>query len=531
MPQPDLSRKTRYSVALLAMCLLSLAVLPAYAWPGKHHRIEPTDQKPLKAGKITMSSLEAAPKEITPQRWEELEAANANVLKDFNLQTAFPNKDWWRNFKDPNLEEYIDQALMNNRDLKVANLRVRQAQATMQQVRAALLPTLDAQGRYSRQRVGGAAVNSTSLPGGGTLTGGSLVNAAQTSASGTPNTSFNLYSVPLVATYEVDPWGKNRMKYKSARLGIDQQQQLARAMALNISTQVATAYLNMLRMDAQIETSQALLDNAKKTMTIQQLLFQSGIVSYDGLLITAEDIANYQQNLTQAQGQLGVYTHQLMQLRGQPPVASEHIQRAKLEALQFPGDIPTGVPSELITHRPDVVAGEIAMKQSYVNVSEARREFLPTMNIVGSFGFASRELSQLFDWKSWAGSLIGVLDQSLFAGGAKVANLRLQKSLALQQIQNYQGTLLRAFQQVEDSMVTLKADYGGYQQNLEAIALSEKAVKLTEIRYKNGISPRLDTLTARRQLLQFQQVANQNKASSLIDLVNLYSALGGGYTP
>jgi NodT family efflux transporter outer membrane factor (OMF) lipoprotein len=528
--QPASSRRKALSliVSLASLCCM---VPSAFAWPFHSHAPVPLEQKPLKAGKITMSAIEAAPKEITPQRWEELESSDLSALKDFNLQTAFPNRDWWRNFKDPYLEESIDRALLNNRDLKVANLRVRQAKAAMQQVRATQLPTLDIQGRYSRQRIGGAGVTSTSLPGGGALTGGSLVNAGVTSASGTPNTSFNLYSVPLIATYEVDLWGKNRMKVKSARMSIEQQSQLAKAMALNISTQVATAYMNLLRLDAQISTAQALLDNGKQTMAIQQLLFESGISSYDALLITSEDLAGYQQNLTQAQGQLGVYAHQLMLLRGEPPVAAENIQRAKLSAIQFPTDIPTGIPSELITRRPDIVASEIAMRQTYVNVSEARREFLPTINLVGSLGYASRDISNLFDWKSHTGNLISVLDQSLFSGGAKIANLRLQKSLALQQMQNYQGALLRAFQQVEDSLVTMKADYGGYQQNLLAIQFSEKAVKLNDNRYKLGISPRLDTLTARRQLLQFQQVANQNKASSLVDLVNLYSALGGGYTP
>jgi NodT family efflux transporter outer membrane factor (OMF) lipoprotein len=452
------------------------------------------------------------------------------VLKNFNLQSTFPNRDWWRNFQDSHLEMYIDQALRNNRDSKVANLRVSQAKAAMQQVRALQLPTLDVQSRYSRQRVGGAAVSSTSLPGGGALTGGSLVNSATTSSSGTPNSSFNLYTVPLIATYEVDLWGKNRTKTRSARLGIEQQTQLARAMSLNISTQVATAYLNLLRLDSQIATAKALLENAQQTMAIQQLLFQSGIRSYDSLLITAEDIAGYQQTLTQAEGQRGVYAHQLMMLSGEPPVTAENIQRAHLEDIAFPADIPIGVPSELLTRRPDVMASELAMKQSYVNVSEARREFLPTINLVGSLGYASRELAQLFDWKSHAGSLTSVLDQSLFSGGAKLANLRLQKSLALQQIQNYQGVLLRAFQQVEDSLVTMKADYGGYQQNQLAVQASEKAVGLTESRFKLGISPKLDILTARRQLLQFQQVANQNKASYLVDLVNLYSALGGGNT-
>ena len=468
--------------------------------------------------KISIASLS--------NQWQELDKTDNGSLQGFLLQSAFPDPDWWLQFKDPHLRHYIEQALQQNPDLRIANLRISQAKAAMAQVRAIQFPSLDIQGRYTRQRVGGAAVGSNALPGGGALTGGSLVNSATPSVSSTPNSSYNLYTVPLVATYEVDVWGKNRLKVKSARIAIEQQTQLARATALNLSTQVAAAYFNLLRTDAQIATAQALLANAKQTMAIQQGLFTSGIIPYDGLLLTAEDLAAYQQTLVQANGQQGLYAHQLMFLTGAPPVTQEHIERADLQALVFPSDIPTGIPSELIVRRPDIVASELLLKQSAINVSEARREFLPTINLVGSFGFASRELANLFDWKSHAASLTSVLNQSLFAGGAHFANLKLQKSLAAQQIQAYQSTLLKAFQQVEDSIVTLKADYGGYQQNLVAIRFADKAVALNQSRFNMGISPKLAVLMAQRQQLQFQQLANQNKASSLVDLVNLYSALG-----
>jgi outer membrane protein, multidrug efflux system len=491
----------------------------------------PAAAKKIPTAPSKITKMEEASSTVTPLQWQELDGTEQTVLKGFTLATTFPEKDWWLRFNDPNLARYIDQALQQNPDLRVANLRVSQAKAAMAQVRAFQFPSLDIQGRYSRQRVGGAAVGANALPGGGALSGGSIVNSAAPSASGTPNTSFNLFSVPLVATYEVDVWGKNRMRTKSAHIAIDQQTQLARATALNLTSQVAGAYFNLLRLDAQIATAQALLANAQETMRIQQGLFQSGIIPYDGLLITSEDIATYEQTLVQATGQQGVFAHQLMMLTGAPPVAQEHIQRAKLDAIAFPGDIPTGVPSELITRRPDIVASELLLEQAKVNVSQARREFLPTMNLIGSFGFASRELSNLFDWKSHAANLTSVLNQSLFAGGARIANLKLQKSLAAQQVQNYQSTLLKAFQQVEDSIITLKADYGGYQQNLETIRFADKAVALNQSRFDSGISPKIAVLMAQRQQLQFEQLANQNKASSFVDLVNLYSALGGGYTP
>lgn len=464
----------------------------------------------------------------SPIIWAELSHAQSQPLSPFQLAQEFPDKQWWQTFHDPNLESYILAALSANPDLQNAVLRISEAQALMRQQRAIQFPSVALQSNYIHQHTGSAAL--------GTNTSNLVSSNSSSSVNQIPTISsagltYSIYSVPIVASYQMDLWGKNYLLTKSAKKVVEEQRQAARAIALTLVTNVASAYFNLLKADSQIQVLNDLVTNTQQSLDIQQQLFQTGITPYDPMLLTAENLASYQQTLIQYQGQQGIYAHQLMVLTGRNPKAYTDIPRLSLDALQFPSSIPVGIPGELVTHRPDIVQNEIALEKADIDVREARREFLPTLTLTGSFGFASRELDQLFNWKNHAASLIGQAGQSLFTGGAKTAYLQLQKVRAQEQLRIYQSTLLHAYQQVEDSLSSLKADYSGYQTNLQEIEISKHAVTLNETRFRQGISPKLDWLTAQRQLLTFQQVAQQNKANSLIDLVSLYGALGGGYTP
>ena len=484
---------------------------------------------PFAEGKSKVQPQATAP----PTLWAELSSSGQNVLAPFTLSQEFPDQQWWQNFHDPHLATYIQRALTFNPDLQNAVLRISESQALMRQVRAAMFPTVNLQGTFIRQRTGGAALagSNNTLGSNQIGTGGTGAGANQLPNLSIPNTTYNIFSVPIVASYQLDLWGKNYLLTQSAKKVVEEQKQAARALALTLITNVATAYFNLLKADSQIQVLNSLIQNTQQTLSIQQQLFQTGISAYDPLLLTAENLATYQQSLTQAQGQQALYAHQLMIITGMNPKTQTDIQRLSLDAINFPAQIPVGVPGELVTRRPDIIQNELALEKAGIDVREARREFLPTINLTGSFGFASRELSQLFDWKNHAASLISQASQSLFTGGAKMANLKLQKVRAEEQLKYYQSNLLHAYQQVEDSLSLLKADYGGYRTSLQEIDISNQAVNLSETRFKQGISPKTDWLNAQRQLLTFQQTAQQNKANSLIDLISLYGSLGGGYTP
>jgi multidrug efflux system outer membrane protein len=342
---------------------------------------------------------------------------------------------------------------------------------------------------------------------------------------------YSLFSFPLQANYELDLFGKNHLKVASAKKMEQEVEQDRRVVELAITSAVAGAYVNLIQTDALIQTTQALVDNLSEIIQLDQQLFQVGVIPYDNVYLAQEDYALYHQNLSLYKGQQAVFAHQLSVLTGITPQTEQTMKRVTLDKLDFPQVLPIGVPSELLTRRPDIIEAELALEKAHIDVKEARREFFPTIDLTGQFGFQTTSLASIFAWGSKFLEAAGTLTQPLYTGGFNTANLHYQKAVALEQLNNYHNVLLSAFQDVEDSLALLKANYGEYQANLSQIKSSQGFINIADTRYTIGVGTKLDLLNTQRQLLTYQIVAEQNKGQSVIDLVSLYKALGGGYSP
>ncbi|KQQ40507.1 multidrug transporter [Duganella sp. Leaf126] len=409
----------------------------------------------------------------------------------------------WQNFLvDPRLQALVRLALDNNQDLRVALLRVSQAQAALQLQRAAALPTVGAEASAGRSSTTNNASGNRAL---------SKSNA-----------------VMLNTAWEIDLFGRLQSLSESAR-----EQYLASAYGrqathILLVSQVADQYLAMLAYDEQLKVTDDTLAAARESYRIVKLQYDTGTTS-------ALDESLAQVTLQQAEAnhaaQLRLRAqaeNALVLLLGQPlpadlPAATRLGQQAML------ADIPAGLPSDLLLRRPDVQQAEALLRADYANIGAARAAFFPRISLTAAAGTASNALGDLFKAGTGAWSLAPELLLPLFDGGARQANLdtaRINRDIGVAQ---YRKSVQTAFREVADGLAargTYDTELAARQRNVDA---QQRRVTLAEMLYNNGVNDYLSVLTAKTDLYNAQINLITARQNRLTSLVGLYRALGGGW--
>jgi len=468
-------------------------------------------------GVSLLSSMFVSMAETSPNNWQGVQDSDNPVLSAKVTSSDFPAQDWWTQLHDEALNHYMKQALEGNPTLKAAIARIDESKALVGESKSLLLPSLSTQPSVERLRTSDNIKTTTA-----SATGASNV---------APRRALDIFTFPLQASYELDLFGKNRLKVQSAKKYQEEVMQDRRVVELSITSAVAAAYINLLQADAMIQTTQDIIDHLNQSIALRQRLFTGGVIPYDTVLVYQENLAQNEQALVQYKSQQALFAHQLSILTNVPPQSARQMERASLEHVSLPETIFTGLPSKLLTRRPDVVEAELGLEKANIDVKEARREFYPTLDLTTLIGFSAGQLFQLFDWGSRILEAVASLSQSLYTGGYKTSYLKYQKAVAVEQLNNYRATLLAAFQDVENSLSLLQANDKEYHVNLLEMEQAQHYVDLTNRRFVGGAGTKLDLLDAQTQLLTYQVLAEQNKGQSIVDLISLYKALGGGYTP
>lgn len=393
-------------------------------------------------------------------------------------------------------------ALENNQDLRVALLRVSQAQAALQLQRAAALPTLNAEASGGRSSTTSNAANTR--------------NTTQTN------------SVMLNTAWEIDVFGRLQSLSDSAR-----EQYLASAYGrqaahILLVSQVAEQYLTMLAYDEQLKVTDETLAAARESYRIVKLQYDTGTTSELDESLAQVTLQQAEANHA-AQVRLRAQAENaLVLLLGQPlpdnlPAAVPLAQQSML------ADIPAGLPSDLLLRRPDVQQAEALLRAEYANIGAARAAFFPRISLTAAAGTASNSLGGLFKAGSGAWSFAPELLLPIFDGGARQANLdtaRISRDIG---VAEYRKSVQTAFREVADGLAargTYDTELAARQRNVDA---QQRRVTLAEMLYNNGINDYLSVLTAKTDLYNAQInliTARQNRLSAL---VGLYRALGGGW--
>lgn len=418
--------------------------------------------------------------------------------------TAAADLDWRAFFKDPALQSLIDTALANNRDLRVAALNVEAYAAQRQIQRSALFPSVTADGGATRQR----------LP-------GSL------SSSGDPSISSQ-YSATVGASWELDLFGRLRSLDEQALQQYFATEEARRATQIALVASVANAWLTL-------QADQELLQLTQDTLKTYQQSFALTQRSYDVGVADALALAQARSAVESAQVSLAQYSRQVAQDRNALVVLLGSGKAGGLPAGQPLDDdllleVPAGLPSDLLQRRPDLRQAEHQLQAANANIGAARAAFFPSVSLTANAGSLSPDLSGLFDAGSGSWLFQPSISLPIFNAGKLRASLdyaELQKDI---QVASYEKAIQTAFQEVADGL----AARATYQQQLDAqralVKTNEEYYRLAERRYRTGVDSYLTLLDAQRQLFSVRQQLIGDRLAQLTSEVELYKALGGGWS-
>ncbi|MFC3710952.1 efflux transporter outer membrane subunit [Sphingoaurantiacus capsulatus] len=430
---------------------------------------------------------------------------------------------WQDFFADPRLDALIGAALQNNRDLRTSVLRIEEARAQYRITRADRLPTIDASGGYTRTRIGASGVTSGGTgpgTGGGTGTGTPIVT--------TGSTTIERYEANLgVASFEVDFWGRVKSLSDAARYTYLATVEAQRAFRISLIADVADTYLQLREIEERIALAERTVTARERGLEIARLRLDAGVTS-------ALDFRQTETLLTQAQTELAALHLQQAQTRNAldvlvgGPVAAPLPAALPLTEQGIVENIAPGLPSELLTNRPDILAAEDQLRAAGVNIGAARAAFFPRISLTGLLGFASTALSGLFENDSFTWTVGGTASVPLFDFGRNAGNLDLAKVRKDIQVANYERTVQTAFREVADGLAARRylADQLTAQQR--ALAAQRDRAELATLRYRNGVAGYIEVLDAERELFAAEQVVVQTRRQQLSNAVDLYVALGGG---
>lgn len=410
--------------------------------------------------------------------------------------------DWQVYFPDPRLQALISAALENNRDLRIATARIAEARAQYGIQKSARLPN-----------VGLNASRSASL------------TPASTSFTGQPFQAQRYDVNANLLSFELDFWGRVTSLNEAAKASYLATEAAQRAFRLSLMSDVANAYLSVLELDERSRLAAATAKGRSDMLGLVNRRCDAGVASdldalqADGIYQAAlADQSNLQQQLAAAQ-------NLLLSLVGEMPAKLP--EGRSLDAQGITPDLVAGIPGEVLLKRPDVLAAEQRLIAANANIGAARAAFLPSINLTGSFGTASRQLSGLFGPGSDAWSFQPALTMPLFDAGRNSANLDVAEARKIIAVADYEKTIQQAFREVADLLNardTLTVQLDAQQANLRA---QQQRLALVDARYQAGIASHLELLDAERDAYAAGQAELQARRAQLSAATQLYKALAG----
>ncbi len=414
--------------------------------------------------------------------------------------------NWKDFFASPGLQQTIDTALKNNRDLRVAALNIEAARATYNIQRADLLPSVNAGGDATFQR-----------------------NSDDLRVPGADKTSEIYQATVGVTAFELDVFGRIRSLNEAALQEYLATQEARNAVQIALIAETANAYLQLL-------ADQKILTLTQETLAAQEKSF--GLISQRSEIGIASklDVVQAQTSVETARVNLAFYERRVMQdknaltlLMGVPegtvaPPAETLDQVTLMESL------PVGLPSQVLLLRPDVRQSEHLLMGENARIGAARAAFFPTISLTGALGFASDSLSGLFSsGGAGAWSFVPQITVPIFEAGRNKATLDLAEIRKETAIAQYERTIQGAFREVADELAARKTLASQLQAQTNLVGATQSAYDISDARYKQGIDNYLSVLDAQRSLYTAQQNQIDLEKQRLANLVNLYKALGGGY--
>jgi outer membrane protein, multidrug efflux system len=423
-------------------------------------------------------------------------------------EAALPPLDWWHGFRSKELTELIEQARSANLDIAAAVAQIVQADAQARIAGAPLLPNVGLNGSATRSR------SSQTLGGGSSGSGGSERN--------------NLLA-SLTASYEIDFWGKNRAAQRAAEETAVASRYNREVVGLTTVVSVANTYFQMLAAQDRLRIARENVTSATRILNLIRQQLSAGTAS-DLNVAQQESLVNTQraaipplvQTLRQNQATLAL-------LIARPPERVV-IHGGSMRAIAIPRVTP-GLPSELLTQRPDIRQAEAQLAAANANVENARAQMLPSITLTGEGGYQSAVLKVLLRPESAIYTAAAGLTQPIFEGSKLLGNLDLQKGLQDQLLQNYRKAVISAFTDVDKALIAVRETTLTERLQRDVVNSSRRAFDLSDQQLRAGTVNLITLLQVEQTLFQAEDALVQARLARLQAIVSLYQALGGGWLP
>ncbi|WP_210644659.1 MULTISPECIES: AdeC/AdeK/OprM family multidrug efflux complex outer membrane factor [unclassified Pseudomonas] len=410
----------------------------------------------------------------------------------------------WRDlFQDPVLQQLIDSALVNNRDLRVAALNVEAYQAQYRIQRADLFPAISASGTGSRQR----------LP-------------ADLTGTGAPGISSSYSATLGISAYELDLFGRIRSLSDEASLVYLSSEEARRSSQLSLVASVASAYLTWRADQELLALTRDTLESYEQSLRLTERSNQVGTASALDLSQSRTSVESARASLAKFQRQVAQDLNNLTLLVG-TSVADELPGRPLASDLL--SEVPAGLPSDLLQRRPDILEAEYLLQSANANIGAARAAFFPSISLTANAGSSSSELSGLFKGGSGSWTFQPQINLPIFNAGSLRASLNYSKIQKDIRVSQYEKAIQTAFQEVSDGLAARKTYKDQLIAQRDLVQANQDYYRLAERRYRIGVDSSLTFLDAQRSLFSARQTLIVDRLSQLLAEVNLYKALGGGW--
>lgn len=432
-----------------------------------------------------------------PEKWQQNDALFQQIL---------PIDDrWWTVFEDATLDSLIHLAIDQNPSVLMALNRIDMAKANLGIARSVFFPTIDINGGWTRQQTSG------------------------NTGSSTPQAWNSYYNATLNMSWQVDVFGSIRMKVKAQKENYAATREEYNATMVSLCAEVASAYFNLREMQQELDVLQRNAQSQEAVVKITEVRYNTGLVSK---LDVAQAKSVYYSTLASiptTESSIIQYMNTLAVLLGLYPQEIE-------EALSTPRPLPdymepvgVGIPGQLLLRRPDIRAAERQVNAQVALLGVAKSDWFPTFFVNGTLGYTSHDLRDFTRKNSLTWSIAPSMSWTLFNGGERTNNIRLQQAQLDETINQFNNTVLTAMQEVDNAMSAYKNSIKQIVACREMLNQGKEAFNLSLDLYKQGLTPFQNVLDSQRSLLTYENSLVKAKGYSLVCLVQMYKALGGGW--
>ncbi len=418
----------------------------------------------------------------------------------YAVDKAELNLEFFTRFNDECLYHYINEAFNNNHDAKQASYRVEQYRQQAKYSLGHELPSFSVAANYLGIKV--PQLDNFQL-------------------------RKNAFILPFIANYEADFLLKNRDKTGSAKKVYEASAFEEKSVYLSLLSDVATVYTNLLEYDGLLYLAQEKVDIYTEIFSRDTKRYNRGIIGTSELNLSAKNLESAKNELENFRKQQEILLMQLAVLTGNSAECTNKLTRGKFDNLEYQGELPDEIYSDVIFSRPDVMQAETNLEKAKIDIRVARKEFLPRFNITGVWIFNTIAPGSFFSWESSLAAILAGATQDIFAGGRKLANFRMQKAKYEELFEKYRQVDLEAVKEVNTAVCIIKHDTKADNNTRQKVNYEYINLENSRKKYNRGVISASEYLRSYSAFIEVQKEAVQSKNQRIVNYFTLYKAVGG----